>query len=200
MAKELQLRGCDVQVVTAFPNYPTGKIFPGYKGLSCDEVIDGINVRRQWLYPSNSKNKMLRIISMVSFSFSMFLSFFKLRKRKADFTIINSPPLFTGFFGVFLARLVGKRVVVNISDIWPLSALELGAIQKGRFYSILERMEKIIYGKSDLCISQSQETAEHISKFFPSKDTFVYRNIAKENKNMRALFKNGCRIAYLWSG
>lgn len=182
MVKELQNRGCDVQVITAFPNYPTGKIFPGYKGLVADEVIEGVIVKRLWLYPSNSKNPLLRVISMISFSITMYLSFFFLRKRKADITIVNSPPLFTGFAGVILGRLVSKKVVVNISDIWPLSALELGAIKRGKFYSLLEWMEHKIYKKADLCLSQSADTKTHINNIFPDKDVFLYRNLARINK------------------
>jgi len=179
MAKELQIRGCDVQVITGFPNYPTGRVYEGYGGVRKDEVVDGIKVRRHWLYPSNSKNPVLRILSMTSFSLSIFLSVFFLRKRNAEVTIINSPPLFTGYFGVILARIIGGKIVTNISDIWPLSALELGAIKKGILYSLFESMEKSIYRRADLCVSQSEETASHIKEIVPERRVVLYRNLSK---------------------
>lgn len=201
MSKILIEEGFDVEILTGLPNYPTGKIFSGYIGkvLMRDEY-DQIKVRRHWLYPSNSKNPILRIISMVSFSFSIFLSFFYLKfKRRPDITIINSPPLFTGVAGLVLSKTIGSKTVVNISDIWPLSALELGAIKKGKFYSFLEKMESFIYKNADACIGQSNETLTHIKNQQPAKSTFLYRNLDLPSKYIHqgaAYDRNKIKIVY----
>ena len=43
MAKELQQRGVNVRVLTGMPNYPEGRVYPGYRGrLAMREQIDGI--------------------------------------------------------------------------------------------------------------------------------------------------------------
>src|SRR5690242_21904155 len=53
IARELSRAGCDVRVLTGMPNYPTGKIHPGYeRRLTMREVIDNVPVRRAWLYPA----------------------------------------------------------------------------------------------------------------------------------------------------
>jgi len=73
--------------------------------------------------------------------------------------------------------LVRARVVTNVSDIWPLTALELGAISKGWLYSSLEKIERFIYRYSDAVVTQSIETRQHVLKRFPETKTFLYRNL-----------------------
>lgn len=178
MVASLQQRGADVEVITALPNYPTGKIFNGFKGkLLVKEFRNGIAVRRYWLYPSNSKKVLQRILNMLSFSLSIFLALPHLWCRRPDILIINSPPLLTGFSAVCLAKLARAKTVVNISDIWPLSAYELGVITKNRFYWFLEKIETFIYSSADACMAQSCQTVTHIQQHQPDKPVFLYRNL-----------------------
>ena len=47
MAIGLRIRNADVNVITALPNYPTGRIFPNYRRkLFHSEIIDHIPVKR----------------------------------------------------------------------------------------------------------------------------------------------------------
>ncbi|MGA8206139.1 MAG: glycosyltransferase family 4 protein, partial [Woeseiaceae bacterium] len=156
LAAGLRARKMNVRVITALPNYPTGKIFPNYRRrLWCSETIDGIRVTRLWLYPSNSASAFKRILNMVSLSVTLLGALPSLYRSRPDTVILNSPPLPFALCGLMLARLVGAYSVMNISDIWPQSALDLGAIRKGRLYSMLERIEHYIYRKSDAVTAQS---------------------------------------------
>src|SRR5258706_15601154 len=67
-ARELVLRGFDVEVVTGFPNYPTGKLYPGYSmSWRHREVIDGVEITRLPLYPSHDASALRRIATYTSF-------------------------------------------------------------------------------------------------------------------------------------
>ncbi len=178
MAQSLQSLGYDVEVITALPNYPTGQIFEAYRGrFMVRETVQGVPCRRYWLDPSNSKSPIRRIWGMVSFSVSIIAALPYLWQRKPNLLIINSPPLVTGFLAVFLSKITSAKSVLNISDIWPLSALELGAIKRGRFYSLLEWVERTMYKNADAILTQSQETLEHIAAITPKKPLLVYRNL-----------------------
>lgn len=200
MAHELKKRGCDVDVITAMPNYPKGEIFERYRGkMALQEEVMGIPVRRYWLYPSVSKNPIARVWSMVSFAMSLWMAFPYLWRRKPDVVIINSPPIFVGFSGAILSRICGAQTVMNISDIWPLSALELGVIKRGTFYSLLERIETFMYKNAHVCLAQSLETATHIEKRVPGKRTFLYRNLDKQSSYVGTSVEydpNGFKIIY----
>lgn len=180
LARMLQLAGCRVEVITAMPNYPTGRIFPGYRGrLHHSEITDGIHVHRTWIYPSNSKNIFKRIASIATHGLSL-CSFAlpRLLARKPDLVIVNTPPFLTGYAGMWLARISGRKTLLNVSDLWPLSLQELGAIRPGRFYRFLERLESSMYRKAAAIAGQSAEILEHVvSAGGNGKKTFLYRNL-----------------------
>ena len=142
---------------TAFPNYPTGKVFPGYtSGLFKKEKIKGFNVRRYRTYNSISKNPLKRVISMLSFGVMMFFDIKHLIKEKYDFIIVQNSPLLVSCFAILYAKIfTSSKIVLNVSDLWPLSALELGAIKKGQFYSLLEKIELFNYRSACLILGQS---------------------------------------------
>ena len=84
----------------------------------------------------------------------------------------EASPLFTK---VCSSLRVYIKLIANISDIWPLSAKELGAISEGRLYRILERLEHKIYRSAHLCMGQSQEIVDHIASH-GGKNVYLFRN------------------------
>ena len=176
MAQGLKKLDWEVMVICALPNYPTGKIFANYrKCIYTSEFLDGLKVFRWCLYPSNSTKRLPRIVSMISFSFTSLFSIFQLWRIRPDYLFVESPPLTLGFSGWLLSRLSGARFVFNVSDIWPLTARELGALRAGWRYDLLERLELFIYRHADICTGQSREIVKHISER-TSAPAYLFRN------------------------
>lgn len=176
LAESLGKAGYSIRVVCPLPNYPTGKIFSGYKGkVSHTEEAAFGKVTRLWIWPSNSSNKLVRLFSMLSFSFSLVLFFLFTKTPKTVF--VQYSPVFVGFTTVFIGKLFSKKLILNISDLWPLAGLEMGVLNKGWYYSILEKIERYCYKKSDLIIGQSLEILEHVKKITDEKPMMLYRNI-----------------------
>jgi len=176
LSKKFADLGWEIQVITAMPNYPKGKIFPGYRmKFSMNENYDGINISRFFLYASISANKIPRIISMLSFSLTSLFGYFRLKKFKPDFIFTESPPLTLAYSGYLLSKFTGSKNIMNVSDIWPLSAKELGAISDGALYKKLESFEKFLYSKAFLCTGQSEEIVGHIEKS-GANETYLFRN------------------------
>lgn len=181
MAEGLRRKGADVEVLTCMPNYPQGRIFQGYRGkFMMTENLNGVAVHRCWTFATVSKNPVLRLLSMVAFGVMIWLYGFRISHiRSFDKVIVQSPQIVSGFFAMALFKgLYGKHVVLNISDLWPLSAVELGAVRKGSFmYGIMARMEKYLYDRCDAYQGQSQGIISHIKTFVPEKNCFLYRNL-----------------------
>lgn len=176
MISGLKECGNNVVVVTGMPNYPTGKIFQEYRGrFSLVEECDGIEIKRFWLYASNTKKIIPRIWNMLSFSITSFCALHYLRQKKLDYLIVESPPLLLALSGRWMAKILNVNYVANISDLWPLSAKELGAISDGKIYKILEKIERHIYRKADIVMGQSEEIVSHISAC-GGKNTYLFRN------------------------
>jgi len=176
MAEAMGDTGFTVTVVCPLPNYPTGKVFREYGGkISSVESVSFGKIKRLWIWPSNSANKFVRLLSMLSFSLSLvlFFSFNKTPKK----IFIQYSPVFVGYTAVCLGRLFSKKIILNVSDLWPLAGLEMGVLKKGTYYSLMQKMEKFCYKNANLIIGQSEEILQHISNFKKEKPFFLYRNI-----------------------
>jgi len=181
MAEGLQKEGVDVDILTCLPNYPKGKIFDGYRGrLAMKETINGVRIHRYWTYATVSKGSLARIMGMLFFAIAIWIFGLKFwRVRRYDRVVIQSPPLLVAFSAMLLFRCVyRRRTILNVSDLWPLSAIELGAIRAGSFYcKVLTFMERFVYRHASACQGQSQEIIDHIRAFGYGKPTFLYRNL-----------------------
>jgi len=166
IARELKLRGEDVKVVSALPNYPTGRLLPGYRARwSMREKLDDIDVVRMWIYPATGRNPVRRLFSYLSFSFSALFGCFK--AGKADLVLVESPPLFLGLTGYLFARLSRTRVALNISDLWPASARELGIITNPVLIWLAERLEHFLYRHVDFVTAVTPGIAEAVHRVAP---------------------------------
>jgi glycosyltransferase involved in cell wall biosynthesis len=175
LAEGLQNRGFNITVLTPLPNYPKGNVFDDYKGYFKHTAKEQkITIHRLWIYASNSKNKLLRLIAMLSYSFSL-IWFFAWNKIP-ETVIIQSPPLLVAFTSVFFLRSKKRKIILNVSDLWPLAGLELGAFKKNFSYKLLEKIEQFNYKHSNLVLGQSKEILSHVTTLFPQKNTFLYRN------------------------
>lgn len=177
MVRGLKDAGNDISVVTGMPNYPTGHIFPAYKGkFKAEEVLDDILIKRFWLYASNSKKAIPRILNMISFSITVLFSLPYLRKVRPDYLIVESVPLPITVTSRWLAKWCGAKFVGNVPDLWPLTAKEMGAMSGDSFlYKYLERVERKFYRKTYTCLGQSQQIVDHIKKN-GGKEVYLFRN------------------------
>lgn len=182
MARGLAAKGNQVEVLTCLPNYPKGRIFEGYRHRFSkhEQNEDGIRIHRYWTYTTISKNPLKRILSMLSYSLTLWTFSRHIRRiRRFDLVIVQSPPIMVACSAMLLFRKVFRRkVLLNVSDLWPLSAVELGAVREGTAYHrILLAMEQFAYRNAVAVQGQSQEILKHIGYSVPGKPTFLYRNL-----------------------
>jgi len=199
LAEGLYMEGKNVTVLCPLPNYPKGSIFSNYKGkFSKKETINGIIVKRYWLYPSNSKSAVVRLFSMLSFAFTLWVAIFGFLKKRPNLFIIQSPPLFIALSGLVLSKVLRCKNVLNVSDLWPLSGMELGMLKKGQLYSLLEKVEKMNYRLADKIMGQSNEIISHINQT-TNKDFLVYRNVPAY-KECQPKIKNKEKLTIVYAG
>ncbi len=176
LALKLNQNNYKVTVLCPLGNYPKGELFPEYKGkFFITEKRANITVNRLWIYPSSSKSIFLRLLSILSFSTCLF--FYLLFKKLPKKVVVQSPPLFISFTSVLVLSLKQKKIILNVSDLWPLAAIELKALKSNSVsHKISLFLEKFIYKKATVILGQSNEIIQHIKTIIPTKKCYLYRN------------------------
>ena len=148
--------GHDVTVITTAPNFPEGKVFPGYRNrLYQTETMDGIRVVRVKSYIAVNAGFLKRILDYLSFMAGGFLA--GLFQRKPDVIVATSPQFFCAVSGWALSAVRRKPFVFELRDIWPASITAVGAMKKGTAIRLLERLEMFLYQRADsiICVTHS---------------------------------------------
>lgn len=131
LARELVRRGHEVQVITGFPNYPTGEIYPGYQLRPwMRESMGGVDVLRVALYPSHDQKALSRIANYASFALSSAI-LGPLLTNATDVLYVYHPPPTVGTAAATFRWYRNVPVVYHIADMWPESVLESGMLGDG---------------------------------------------------------------------
>lgn len=127
LARGLNDRGFDVEVLTGYPHYPAWKIHRGYGGWSKRELIDGVSVRRLRHMVPDGTGALGRIQLETSFGGRLITS----RWKRPDVVVCVTPALLSTAAALTRARLGGRRrpaVGVWVQDLYGLGVVETGAL------------------------------------------------------------------------
>jgi colanic acid biosynthesis glycosyl transferase WcaI len=129
LARWLAARGYDIKVLTAFPQYPGGRIYPGYHIRPWQrEVMDGIPVLRVPIYPSHDMSAVRRIGTYLSFALASSTIGAALI-GPADVVYLYDPPPTNGLASLVLKFFRRTPVVHHVADLWPETVIESGLIR-----------------------------------------------------------------------
>lgn len=141
--------GHSVTVICSAPNFPEGKVFPGYRNsLRTIEYLEGVRVVRVLTYITANEGIIRRTMDYVSYMISSFL--FAWPEARPDVVVSTSPHLFTPMAGVFHAACRRIPHVFEIRDLWPASIVATKALGEGGggVARLLERIELGLYRRS----------------------------------------------------
>lgn len=163
LGQELSSLGWEVEVLTALPNYPTGRVFEGYDvKSSVREVIGRLSVVRVPLRPAQS-GFVHRLICYFSFVRSAIRWGTRLCS-KPDVLFVESPPLFIGHAAVSLSKHWKIPFVFNVSDLWPESAKSMGIVKNRLVLALAEALELSYYRKAALVTGTSDEIVASVRR------------------------------------
>lgn len=147
MAQSLKALGHEVTVLTGFPNWPSGEVYPGYRIRPWQrEIMDGIRVVRVALYPDHSRSGLKRALNYISFAVSAMMLGPWLVKRPDVIHAI--PPLTVGIPAWLLSRLWRVPFTHEIQDIWPETLAATGMLNNQRALAYIGRFAKWLYKRA----------------------------------------------------
>lgn len=141
-------RGHQVTVLTGYPNYPTGKLFPGYSlsFLSEDKSFseEGIRVLRSKLSIKDNTSFLHRVWNALSFFFyGTWNVLFRLKKRmpKPQVVVASSGPIFAGLLGWIASLRFHCPLIFEIRDITFKQLLATGKSPRSLSYKGMRFLE-----------------------------------------------------------
>ncbi len=168
-ARALAAAGHDVDVLTEFPNHPTGIIPAAYRGRWIEfDRLDGFRVIRVRVLTSPRKNFRTRLLFYGSFVTMAILCSSRLRRRY-DVVAATSPPLPVALAGRVLSRLKRAAFVMDVRDLWPLAAGALKELSNPRAFRWAERLERFLYDAADRIVVTTRAFERYITAQKPDR-------------------------------
>jgi glycosyltransferase involved in cell wall biosynthesis len=164
--------GHQVTVLAGTVNYTTGKASPEYRRRWLTRRRDGdVTVWRCHVPESYGRSYLGRMWAFFAFTVSATCA--ALRAGPADVVIATSPPLVTAIPGWIAARWRRARLVFEIRDLWPESAVTTGVLRERSLLTrLLYRLER-----------WACRTADWINVLTPAfREDLVRRGLATEEK------------------
>ncbi|MGC5028672.1 glycosyltransferase family 4 protein [Micromonospora sp. DT229] len=124
LAEELAARGHEVRVLTGFPDYPGGHVYPGWRQRWRHETRSrGLTVRRVPRYSTGDGAVRPRMAAWLSFAASAAVVG-RSYLAGVDVLYVHQPPAAT-FASAALLRLLGRvPVVLHVPDVWAEQSAE----------------------------------------------------------------------------
>lgn len=166
-ARELRRRGHDARILTGFPNYPGGKIYPGHSiRWRLREEIDGVPILRVPLYPSHGESIGRRAANYATFAAASAVPL--LAGWRPDVVYVYN--LVTlGFMASINSALRGIPYVIDVQDLWPDSVFQSG-MGRSWMRAIIGALCRRGYGKAARVVALSPGMVE----------TLASRGVARE--------------------
>ncbi len=148
LAGGLAERGHEVVVITAFPHYPAGRLYPGthLRHWKWDN-LDGIRILRLPLYPDHSRSPVRRILNYGTFAVTASVLGSAL-SGPVDIMYAEHPPLTIGLAAWFLGRVRRIPFLYGVNDLWPESIEATGMVRNQGFLRFIGRLERFVYKRA----------------------------------------------------
>lgn len=188
LARKLTEQGHEVTVATGKPNYPSGKVFDGYRawGIQCERFAKNIDIVRVPLWPRRHGGPKNLILNYVSFVMSglLFLPWL-LRGRKFDCIVVFAmSPITQVIPAIPLKWLKRAHLAAWIQDLWPESLAATGFVRNPQALRVVGWMVKGIYTCCDTLLLQSRAFFDPVARYASRSKLVYYPNsIALPSEN-----------------
>jgi glycosyltransferase involved in cell wall biosynthesis len=159
LARELARRGHRVTVLAGGVSYLTGRrVGRGWLQRQRDDA--GVRIWRPYTYPGWHRSFVRRVVSFISFMLSSFVV--GLGVSNVDLVWGTSPPIFQAASSWVLARIKRVPYVLEIRDLWPYFAVQVGVLRSGLLIRMSRWLERFLYRHADRVVVNSPGFIEHV--------------------------------------
>jgi len=178
LAEELLKRGHEVTVLTGIPRYNVDKsVYNYYLGKLKNnkyfsEIVEGIKVIRVKL-PFVERNQLFRRgIEHFEIASKLF-KYSKLPLKNVDISLVYSPPLTLYWTAKKIRKLTGAPYILNVQDLFPQYAIDLGVLKNKFIISFFKNIEKKAYCSADLITVHSENNKKYVNNITEQQEKIV---------------------------
>jgi len=170
LAQELSHRGHQVTVITTWPEYNLDQ-HATPRQFNESESEAGVQVIRVKTLPHHNVNYIVRGLAQLVMPWQ-FLRKLRQHKIKPGAVVVYSPPLPLALVGSALKRK-GARYLLNIQDLFPQNAIDLGILRNPLQIKLFKALEKYAYKTADVVTVHSEGNKTVLVKEHPNlRDRF----------------------------
>ena len=178
LAEEYKDKGYGITIFTSYPKY---NLAEGTPSIAFNEYSEenGIEVIRLKTPTHKKVNFNYRGIAHLLMPFIFFFKGKKyLRNKKIDAIIVYSPPITLALTGNIIKKQHNAKLILNLQDIFPQNAIDLGILSNKILIKLFEWIEKATYKVSDIITVHSEGNKKFLTekKHIPSNKVFVLHN------------------------
>jgi colanic acid biosynthesis glycosyl transferase WcaI len=165
LGSELVRRGHQVTILTGYPTYNIDRssLPVGYRsGWWMKERVNGMEVIRIRTMGMPRQVPVLRGLGQITLACALSFSGLFLARGKFDLVLVYSPPLFLGWTALFLRWMRGVKAILNVQDLFPQSAIDLGVLRSSVLIKLFRRIESSLYRKSNMVVVHSPGNKDHV--------------------------------------
>ena len=116
-----------------------------------------------------------KILSSVEFSLRIIFDFCYAFREKPKVILISVPNSIITFPAIFLFKLIGSKIIVEVRDIWPLAQIKLRNLSYFHpFYIIYKILELFFHRYSDYIISPIKDYGYYLSEYHIRTKNFQF--------------------------
>lgn len=155
-------RGHDVTVVSGETGYMQRNMptLPWYRRIVRRECDGKVSVVRTYTYSELHRSYLGRLLSFISFSLSCPLGLLSIAKQ--DVVLASSPPIFPMFPAWLICKLRRIPFVLEVRDLWPASAVQMGILKNRQLIGIMSWMERLLYNQSEKIVALTEGIRDDI--------------------------------------
>jgi len=164
----------DVTVVTAYPNYPHGRFYPGVRPWRVERTVErGVTVWRVPFFPDHSRSHIRRAGSYLSFA-AVSALVAPIAVPRPDTVWVYHGPFTTALASLWFRWVERSRVVFTCADLWPESFVASGVARAGVVVNALYRYSRAINRVADMVVCATRGTQERFQRDGLSQDRLAH--------------------------
>jgi glycosyltransferase involved in cell wall biosynthesis len=153
-------RGHRFTIVSSDISYLDGRRTTRKRQMVSKGQIGGVDILKAFTISALHRSFFWRVVSFVSFMVTSVIG--SLQVQKVDLVLGTSPPIFQAVSAWMVAKLKGKPFLLEIRDLWPEFAVDMGVLKNPVLIWLSRILERFLYAQTSQLLVNSPAYRDYL--------------------------------------